>query len=76
MKWKCRQCRCVVECDTKPSDRYEPVLHVPVGADNRFVGVPNNYHHSSANHYGPICFGPEWGEDYYQHEWQKVKEEG
>jgi len=71
MKWRCKLCHLEVEADTEPNPRYEAVRTLPVPNErNSFVGVDNQDYKASACHSGPVCFGPERGEDYYRHDWR------
>ncbi len=75
MIWKCTKCGREVNCPKKPSERWEPVITVQVGKQS-YEGRDNPNPYSSANHYGPVCFGGERGEDYYEHNWGKrIKEQ-
>jgi hypothetical protein len=71
--WHCHKCKTTVQCAEEPSSRTEIMYSCPVpGEHNSFIGVKNTNFTTSANHHGPVCFGSERGENYYQHEWKKV----
>lgn len=71
MIWKCTLCGRRVQSQNKPNARFELVSSVHLGG-NLYQGVTNTDASKAANHYGAVCFGPERGEDYQEHNWKKV----
>ena len=70
--WKCAVCGDEALCDEQPSERFERVASVETGQKNVTKGVNNTDYQRSARHYGPVCFGPDRGEDYQCHSWHVV----
>lgn len=70
--WKCSQCGDEAVCVEQPSERFERVTSVETGQRNVTRGITNHNYQRSASHWGPVCFGPDRGEDYQQHSWRVV----
>lgn len=71
-EWMCSKCGHRVKSELIPNSRYEPVITHEVG-HNEFEGRDNPDTQRAAGHYGCVCFGPDRGEDYFEHCWSEVE---